>query len=258
MPPRKFNKTKSNKKLYKKSYRKRSNQTVKMRSKTHKASDGAFSLLNRVDPFPLIYRCKFNYTSNYVLTAAATQRISGVAQEYRLNSAYDPDYTSVGAIPSNTRCYGFNELLGISGPYTRYKVYAVQVDILFNNPSQGGVVGIAHIKTDNDTYAATNKDVQLLERQPMTVVKRVSDTGSQRTKLSQYFLLNQLVGWTRQQYAVDRENTTAPYNNSPAQTPRLQLMIANTQDNVQATCSCNVNITYYTECYGRLSLDNTT
>lgn len=251
MPRRTFRKRAKTTRRIKRAIRRA--KPVGMMTKTFKTPKGPWRKFNSVDPFPLQYNTKFVYASDYTLTSNNVQRTVGTIQEYRLNSPYDPDFTSVGAIASNTSAYAFAELLGTAGtgPYTRYKVNGVKIDLMWYDPSADGLAVISHIKSHSDGYAISTKDVQYLERAPMTCVNRMNDSGSQKKHMVQYFPLNQLCGWNKLQYNADNDFSCATYNTNPTLAPRLQLGVANNVDATQQTVRVRVKITYYTTCFGR-------
>lgn len=224
---------------------------VNMISKTFRTPKGPWRKFNQIDPFPLNYNTKFVYVSDQTLTSAGLIRTTGNIYEWRLNSPYDPDYTSIAPIASNTTAYAYKDLLSSLGPYLKYKVNGVKIDIVWYDPEIDGMVAVSHIKANNDTYAIGAQDVQYLERSPMTLVNRMNDSGSQKKHLTQYFPMNQLVGWTKEQFRADNDTSTAPHNTYPVLTPRLQLCVANMTDNTLRFIRVRVKLTYYTTCYGR-------
>lgn len=226
---------------------------VAMITKTYPTPKGPFRTFNSIDPFPTTYNTKFVYVGDLTMTTSTTQRVTGAIQEYRLNSPYDPNYTSAAVDPTNTACYGYYQLLGASGPYTRYKVNGVKVEILWYDPSDDGIAMVSHIRGDTDNFPIGTVDVQNLERAPMTVVNRINDSGSQKKRIVQYIPLNQALGWTKEQFRVEMGNSTGPYNGNPGLTPRLQLCVANNTSAVAKTINARVKITYYTVLYGRYS-----
>lgn len=226
---------------------------VAMRTKTFKTPKGPWRKFNSVDPFPIQYNTKFVYCSDQTLNSNLVQRVTGVLYEWRLNSPFDPDYTSVAPIASNTTAYAYGELLTATGPYTRYKVNGVKIDITWYDPEIDGMAVVSHIKSNADGFAIAAQDIQYLERAPMTVVSRMNDSGSQKKHYTQYFPLSQLCGLNKLQYNADDNQATAAYNANPVFEPRLQLCVANNADNAQHYVRVRVKLTYYTTCYGRYS-----
>lgn len=250
------------KKFIRKSFGKKRNRRfrkklpVSMITKTFKTPRGPFSRFNSVDPFPLQYNCKFVYSMDSYLSNTASSKTVGTIQEFRLNSPYDPNYTSISATASNTSCYGFSKICN-DKIYRRYKVNAVKIDLVWFDPiGVDTLMGIAKLKGVSDGGTISSLNLQYLERSPMTVIKRVSDSGTQRRRVVQYVPLSQLSGWTKQAFKLDYDTTTGPYNNNPSSVPLLQLGVANSDDTDGTVRSMRyrLTLTYYTTLYDRNSM----
>lgn len=235
---------------------------VMMNSKISKFPRGPFSRFNSIDPFPVQYNTKLVYTTDLTFNTNATQRLTGALQEFRLNSPHDPNYTSIAVAPTNTTTYAYKDLLSASGPYLRYKVNAVKIEILWYDPDIDGMAGVAHLLGTSDTAAISGQPIDYVERTPFTVVKRLNDSGSQRRKVVQYVPLHQLYGVSKESFRNNFDmgsvgssgEVTAPYNNSPNLPVRLQLCAVNCSTSSTLTLKARIKLTYYTTCYQRYNL----
>lgn len=234
-------------------YRRKKVLAPVMNSKIARIQRGPFNRWNSINPFPVNYNCKFVYAAEGVLTTSTTTNITGNYDGYRLNSPYDP-WTGVAVTTQNTSCSGFSKLLSANGPYLRYKVHAVKIDLLIYNPSIDGVAVVAEIKGGGSSFDPSGKNIMYLERMPMTTVKRVNDSGSQKRRVVQYMPCSQLYGITKIQMAADNAGTTGPYNGLPQYDTQIRLCAACTDPSVSGTARTvqyKLVLTYYTQCYDR-------
>lgn len=233
---------------------------VAMVTKIQRAPRGPLSMYNAVNPFPVNYNAKFVYSGDFVLASqsgAGGNKI-GNPKQFRLNSIYDPNM-DVGVDADNTPCYGFKQLLSGNGPYTHYKVSAAKIEILFYAPDQqtsgaDGICGIVSIQGVQGLVSVSGKELEYAERAPMTVVKRVADTGNQRRRVVQYLPMNMLFGYTREQFRAEMNETVARYDANPGLTPVLEVACANALGDTTVYVRAKVKITYYAQCYNRLNL----
>lgn len=234
--------------------RKRRNQVI--RTTIPKAPKGAFTMYNDVSPLPLTMRTKFVYNAESILTTLAGFSTVGTEYKWVLNSAYDPYDGTLPAI-FNASCNGYTNLLTANGPYKRYKVNGVLIDVMIFDPDgtdSDSTELVAAVKNANDaaTYTLVGVTAQSIEASQWGVIKRVSDSGSQRRRFKQYFPMNVLFGWTAEQFRSEMANTTAPYNDSPASKPRLFIGLANRRAAATATTAIvKVRLTFYTTLYDR-------
>lgn len=216
---------------------------------------GPFSSYSSASPLPVTYRCKFVYSGTYVAGSYGTNfALVGAVQALRLNSPYDP---LIGVTPTsmNTSAYEFTRLCNIN-MYLRYKVHAVRLQVDWFDPesNEDALYGVVHVRCPSSTATIAGLSIDTCEKMPMCVVKRVSDSGSQRRRVVQYFPMNQLFGWTKQQFNSDVDSTTGPYNNDPGSVPIVELGVG---DLAAATAikymRYTIKMTYYTTLYDRQS-----
>lgn len=250
MPPRQFKR----KRVFKKKRFIRGKTAGQVSMNTGLRRVKGMGMINDINPFPIHYNCKLVYNAKFTLTAnhPLGQDFIGGLTEFRLNSPYAPSVTLGGSV--NKSAYGFDQLMSVTGPYTRYRVRGVRYDIRWNDPDSDGLGCVVHIHREGDNFNIQT-DINAVAGNPNTIIKRINDSGSQRRRLSQYMPMNVLYNLTKLQTNADSENTTGPFNGSPAFVPRLQLALVNLKDNdLTRRVSCDVRITYYTTLYGRYTL----
>ncbi len=229
----------------KKSYTRKTNKVTKVIRK--KKSFGPFKNFIQSDPFPMRRKVKFSYTENYTLSGAgAGSALYGAEQVLNLNGCFDPDSTGVGHQP-----YGFDQMMAI---YRRYKVNGVLVKIDATDPSDDGVSLGMLVTNPGDTRTINaNTPAQVAEK-AMGLTRSLNDTGSQKTSIKQYFPMHTLFGWTKQQMAVDMENTTGSVAGNPASKPLIHLAVASLRS-ADPTPSLIVKVTleFYCDVYERVA-----
>lgn len=220
-----------------------------------KVPRGSFAMFNDPNPFPSTLKCKLVYAGEDVLSTNTGATTCGTDYTWRLNSIRDP-YTGASG-PYNDGCYNFGKLLSASGPYTRYKVNAVLIDILAYDPagtSSDSTEVCAMITNPSSSSTISAVAPYDLDKMPMSVVKRVSDSGSQRRRIKQYLPMYQAFGWSKEQFRADKDNTTAAYNSDPGSIPLLHVAVANARAaNPATSVMLRVKLTYFCELYGRIT-----
>jgi len=233
---------------------KRGRNAVKTSALNQRMPRGFLQNYNDFSPLPNSMYTKFVYTGQGELSSVASQTYTGSAVEWRLNSIYDPCTSVTGTF--NNGCYGYGKLLSTTGPYTRYKVNGAMVEILIfdskgTDSDSNEICFKANVPNDPTTIAGVQP--YNAESIPMCKVIRLADSGSQRRQIKQYFPMSQMFGWTKEQFRVDKDNTTAPWNNNPGSTPTFSIALANARGATTATSvMLRVKITYFVECYSRV------
>lgn len=87
------------------------------------------------------------YTDNKMLTEGGAG--TGAFNVYALNGMYDPDFTGVGGQPM-----WFDQLLTVNGPYLKYRVTSVTVNVLFANNVNGNVYCFVNATVSSSTPAS--------------------------------------------------------------------------------------------------------
>lgn len=146
MPLRKYRRKKGKKRYRRKGY----NQLVSTRN-----------------PFPKSMITKHRY----VTTQSLSPSIAAISSyQFRGNSIYDPDYTSVGHQP-----LGFDQYAGL---YEHFTILSSKITV---NAATTGIPVVIGITKDSDATLTTHYDT--IQEQPDTVWK-VNTSGSSVTRLS--------------------------------------------------------------------------
>lgn len=205
---------------------------------------GLFRMSVRADPFPATKYCRLVYGGVYTLTVGSTGFV-GTEQVFRLNSIHDPDVIS----GVNHQPYGHDELATI---YKQYKVYGCKVDIIFSDPSSDSVACLVRVVPPNVSASMAGAYPSIEAESPMTVMKTVNNTGSQKVRISQYIPMSRAIGITPLQFKV---STGSPYSavfgTNPVDSPTLRIGAASNRSEASVTITAQVRLTYYTQCYER-------
>lgn len=215
---------------------------VKRKRKVERAMIGPFRSYNSSDPFPTHYYAKMHYADAYAFTTGAGG-ITGSEQVLRLNGTWDPDFTGVGHQP-----YGRDELAPL---YKKYVVDAIDIEIVWTNPSADGMFVAMQLQPPGGTYSLTGQSISALKEQPMTVVRQINNTGDQVVKIKQHCKMYKLIGITKLQYSANTDIYAAGSTADPAATPFLRISAGSTQGNAGDTVRCTVKLVYHTRWYDR-------
>lgn len=194
------------------------------------------------DPFRPWMNCKLSYTQTTVLATGIS--LFGTEQVFRLNSLYDPDFSGGGHQP-----YGFDQLNGI---YRKYIVSAVLIEVTMFDPATDGLIIGCIVQPSSATYSLTGKDKDAIQELPMSVLKRVPNTGSQKAYFKQYCLMATLEGLNKVQYQANLAEYAALTNASPTLTPYMRLAVTNTTGVDGQQISVTVKLTYYCKLFDRI------
>lgn len=207
-------------------------------------------------PFPIYKFTNFRYNQNFVLSTVASTPNFGAEQVFRLNALYDPDETGGGHQP-----YGFDQWCGdpTTAPYGRYKVYSVDVNVVFSAPQcPAGVSAIkcaAIVLHPASTYALAGKNAETASEAPFSATRILTNSGQQRVQIGARMPMSTVFQVTREQFSDDLDTTTAGYNSIPGSVPTLSIAIADPTGGLSllgaSTCNAEVTLTYYTMLYDR-------
>lgn len=216
-------------------------------SKLRRATAGTLmrSYLVR-DPMPPSRKTAFTYTEEFDLTSAAIIGLTGAEAIYRLNDLHQPHHGGGG---TSHQPYGWDQMKVF---YRRYKVYAIGWKIEFSNPSADGMYGVVMLQPAGSTGVTVNLTDGILREQPMTQVKYINNTGSQRMTISGFSPLYKIEGLKKIQYdAAIGDNYSADTSGSPALNQYMRVNAGDTTGTGGLTLHCCVKLTYYAELYDR-------
>lgn len=193
------------------------------------------------DPFPPSMFRKVTYSANVVLGTPATS-LFGTQSVYNLNGLYDVDAGVGGHQP-----YGFDELMML---YEKYKVNGVLLNITINDPGADGVIVGMQVTPPSSSYSLTGKSLDEIDEQPMSIVRRVNNTGSQKVHVKQYFPMHRILGLTPLQFKADLSEYTGNAATNPGSIPLFKIAALNIAGTATAV-SVTIKFTFYSQFYRR-------
>lgn len=239
MPRKKTSYKPKKKPTYKKTYKKKT-RYYKRKSRPLR---GPMSAVVRSDPFPVRYNTKLKYSETFTLTVG-TAGVFGTVQKLNLNGLYDPNYTGSGHQP-----YGYDQLTPL---YARYIVHGCKVTAQFYDPDQDSLTVGCMVQQSGGTGSLAGIFPDLIKEQPYSWVKDISNTGSQKATMVQYFPLAKLEGLSKVQWQASLTDFAAANNANPSRTPTIQMAVANSRATGAGSITVRVMMTYYCQFYDRI------
>lgn len=172
------------------------------------------------NPFPIRKPFALKYADEKILVTDVVG-LAATILTFNLNSLYAPSNGTYAAQPMF-----YDQLCAASGPYTRYCVEEVDIEIAFYNASTGDTWGIAQIAPNGDTSGITTIDMHYLKERPLVDVVQVGDTHASDDM--QIMKINKLPMWfingykDNEAYIADPNNSST-YNNNPSNVTHLVL-----------------------------------
>ena len=181
-------------------------------------------------------------------------------QAYRLNSLYDPNYTSSNVLDLQPRY--FDTLLGAGGndkPYHDYYVYGAKVSVLITNGNSHTPLAVGIVAYDVANGGPSTDLTQARARADTTVLNISGYNGSKGAKkYKKYFRIGRLLG----ESAMDEDNK-GMYNSNPAKSILMEVRgwdaFAGFGDGSHVTSTnfyITTKITYYCKLTGRNNVAN--
>lgn len=188
-------------------------------------------------PFNQSYMARLPFAyDDYITNTAAFSALAqcSVNHTFRLNSVYDPLYNVGGFQPVQ-----YAQLALFYGAYT---VFAVKVNVTFYNPTQDGMnCGIRmRLPGQNATHGMPLSNMQ---EAPRAIVRRINNTGSQKTDISFYIRTRDVYGINHIQYQ-DGYYSSSTTGNPAAPVPLLEPWAMGTTGS-DTTIRCAVKLIYY-------------
>lgn len=180
----------------------------------YKANLTKITNLTSIAPERLNVKLNWSHTSFFDGSGIPSVTKSNV---YRLNSPYDPNYSSVAVGEPNKSCIGFNTLANL---YSKYIVHGVTIYTKALNYSRSDImINVAAYKRDG----AEPTTHQLAERQQYSKTRLISAIGAGTNNnafIKTYVSIPELLGMTRQQY-YNNDDTISHVSDNPNQIARL-------------------------------------
>lgn len=195
--------------------------------------------------FPPRLRTVLPYSDQFNLTGATLSAVYGTERAFRLNSMFDPDFTSTGHQP-----FGYDQITPF---YARYLVDKVEVDITFSDPQGDGLYVGVFAKNFNDPATLTGASISQAMERPTVFQAPLNNTGSQTVKFRRIFKIHELMGLTKQQYESAWSQTSALVSANPSVVPYLSMAVADANASSPAlVCKATIELKMHCVFFDRL------
>lgn len=189
--------------------------------------------------FPDTYRCKLKYIDTYDIATDSTTKLE--QYNWRLNSAYDPDFTGIGHQPTY-----FDELSQI---YHKYRVLGAHVKCTIFNKNSSTPVWVNFYNTSQSSGVSEDPE-STSQNNNGSPVKLIASEGSQNTYVYQHYYdtaaafgvsKNQIL--TNSNYAGTTGGLTS--GSDPALVSHLYLNMSSAPTGTVVGTYVTMEITYY-------------
>lgn len=195
-------------------------------------------------PFPPTLRAKLTYTDNFTLASAAITGNCNNVGTYNLNGLFDVDAGAGGHQP-----LGFDQLCSANGPYYRYKVIGVEIDVTFVNPSADtATVCCVNIRNPGSAFTLAGNNYSTIAEKQQCVTKFCNKNGNEKVRIKKYFPMHTLINITKSQYDNDMTSFSAQYSANPASIPQCEIGMCNPRagaSDVFAMFKINYTVEFY-------------
>lgn len=202
-----------------------------------------FSKFFATGPVPPRMMVALPYSLEAVLTAGGSS-VFGTEEIFRLNSIYDPLYSGTGIYPNGYTAW--------SGFYADYRVHAVEIDILFHDPSAAGVIAGALIEYSNDSFGLGGNSIQTADSIQRADVRPVPVTGEQQVRIQRRFNIWDADGNTRLQWLAN-PGYQAVFGQNPTLCPLMRVAVA-CASSATPTCAVLTRLVFHVELFDRINL----
>jgi len=182
---------------------------------------------------------QMKYVSNFQKLMLAGGNVQSLNQ-YRLNSIYDPDYTTA---LSGTSALGLQQWRTL---YQRYRVYKVDYHIRLTNLTPDTTINGAIVPANyvDGTFTISDMMRPLARRFELG-----NNQGQNRAVVRGSVYLPKLMGVTGAQYKADG-TTECGFGANPSQPLLLNIIFQSSNTSGQPAVACQVDFTYYVEMMG--------
>lgn len=188
--------------------------------------------------FPSRLTTTLPYADQFNLQGATLSAAFGTERAFRLNSLFDPDFTSTGHQP-----YGFDQVTPF---YNKYLVDEVDVTVSFSDPGGDGLYVGVFIKGFNDTSTLTGASISQAMERPLVFCKPLNNTGSQVVVYKRKIRLWEVLGLTKSQYNDCWQQTASAVTTNPSLVPYLSISVADANASSPAlTCKATIEFKFH-------------
>lgn len=206
---------------------------------------GDFDLITAKSPFKPYYKCVMQYCDNIILTAG-TAGLYGTELVMRLNSLYSPQFSGPGA---SHQPYGFDQMAAL---YRRCIVHAVDIELIFSDPSEDGMNIAVALQGANGTYSLTSQSNNELMEKPQIITRAINNSGSQIVRVNQYTKLHKLEGISKIQWKCNLADYSHAVGGNPTLSPYLRIAACSIRNTSAATIMLRPKIRYFCTFYERI------
>lgn len=173
---------------------------------------------------------KHVYVDNYKMDNTGTPAVAAT-QQFRLNSLYDPDYTSTGHQP-----YYYDQIAAL---YSEYCVYGVLVDVYAGSESATSPILLT---IQPSLTSSLPSDAKLGLERPNSI-RLFIDAGGASQRLVKYFKIYQILGVPKSECFIDDALSASGTN--PSRPVYLNFSAICGDTSVAAVLNVNVKLTFY-------------
>lgn len=198
-------------------------------------------LVGRAFQPPALYM-SHRYSEQFQLSNENTTGITGSEQAFRLNSMFDPNFTSVvfGHQPR-----GYDQLALL---YQRYRVYKVKCQVTVHAPTGGNVLPFVAVNVrpsaNTTAYTLANQWYdQIKERANCTILTACQGNGTDNTWEEEFYIAD-IEGISRQKLMNDNDYEAAT-NGNPTITPYLAVAVGSLNRAPGCSAWITVSLEYF-------------
>ncbi len=193
---------------------------------------------------PSRYTAALRYSEQLSLNTGTIQGFYGSEYSFRLNSIFDPDFTSGGHQP-----YGFDQM---AAWYNRYLVTRARVELTVTDPGADGIFFGAMIRTTAGAASIANESIGEHDERQGCMTKPLNNTGSQVAPLIFDLPLHVVHGMTKTEWVGGIDTHGATVSANPSLVSFLSFAVANASSASNVAVKVLVRITYDVEFSERL------
>lgn len=196
----------------------------------------------RMDPFPPNYHCTLRYSDAKTLSTGSA--VFGTEFQYRLNSLYDPDYTSAGHQP-----YGYDQMAAL---YNKYRVKAVRYTLTFTTPGAANDIKCGVVFRPNTTAGISSGNVWIVDEDPAGITADLSSSGDRRAVITGRIEMSKIFGISKTKLMAE-DNYSAAVTSNPTNVVYMTFATICYDGTNAVSSSCNVALDFECTFYDRIT-----